>query len=471
MLQKLGLIFYDEKGRARMLAPVREYARAAHPPDPADLTSAIAHCARLAAVIEHSGGGADGARVVARLQDETANIEAMLRQAADDARVDELVGGMCGLIRYWSLTGRVQQDLLADAEAAVEAHGTSWQQGRILRATGDLARARSHNDEARVRYRRALRLFRQAGDLCGAANCVIGIGDILRARYDFDSALTKYSDALLLYQRAGSVLGIANCLKSQGNVAEDQSDYDTACEKYKEALPLYLEGGSVLGAANCIKSLGDIERARDDYEGASHRYEEALRLYRQAGSVLGEANCIKGLGDIAKALSDLKGARTRYGRALRLYEKIAEPGSIGWMHVFLAQLQAPGPMRTRHWDAAREEWASIGRWISSNRPRPDTSWVEVTEAESGADGRLTVWARITLPAMCPGCGIVSEKVHQYVTVTPRDVRACGQDTDFFLVKRRMECAGKDCPAGTFTGRCRNSRRGARSPAGCWSTPA
>lgn len=76
--------------------------------------------------------------------------------------------------------------------------------------------------------------------------------------------------------------------------------------------------------------------------------------------------------------------------------------------------------------------------------------VEVTEAERGADGRLTVWARITLPAMCPGCGTVSEKVHQYVTVTPRDVRACGQDTDLCLVKRRMKCAGKDCPAQTFT---------------------
>ena len=76
--------------------------------------------------------------------------------------------------------------------------------------------------------------------------------------------------------------------------------------------------------------------------------------------------------------------------------------------------------------------------------------VEVTEAERGADGRLTVWARIAVPAMCPGCGIVSEKVHQYVTVTPRDVRACGQDTDFCLVKRRMKCAGKDCPAETFT---------------------
>ena len=76
--------------------------------------------------------------------------------------------------------------------------------------------------------------------------------------------------------------------------------------------------------------------------------------------------------------------------------------------------------------------------------------VEVTDAEREAGGRLTVWARITLPAVCPGCGTVSEKVHQYVTVTPRDVRACGQDTDLFLVKRRMKCAGQDCPAGTFT---------------------
>ena len=76
--------------------------------------------------------------------------------------------------------------------------------------------------------------------------------------------------------------------------------------------------------------------------------------------------------------------------------------------------------------------------------------VEVTEAEREADGRLTVWARITVPPVCPGCSCVSEKVHQYVTTRPRDVRACGQDIGFFLVKRRMECAGEDCATATFT---------------------
>ena len=97
--------------------------------------------------------------------------------------------------------------------------------------------------------------------------------------------------------------------------------------------------------------------------------------------------------------------------------------------------------------------------IKDNGPAPaqDTAsalfgmdGVEVTDAEREADGRLTVWARITLPPACPGCLAVSEKVHQYVTTRPRDVRACGQDADFFLVKRRMECAGENCATGTFT---------------------
>jgi transposase len=100
--------------------------------------------------------------------------------------------------------------------------------------------------------------------------------------------------------------------------------------------------------------------------------------------------------------------------------------------------------------------------IENNEPAPaqDTAsvlfgmdGVEVTDAERGADGRLTAWARIILPPACPGCQAVSEKVHQYVTTRPRDVRACGQDVDFFLVKRRMACAGEDCATVTFTESC------------------
>jgi tetratricopeptide (TPR) repeat protein len=117
----------------------------------------------------------------------------------------------------------------------------------------------------------------------------------------------------------------------------------------------------VLGEALCITGLGDIALRRSDYDTARTHYQQALPLYHQAGSVLGEANCITGLGDIALTRSDHDGARGHYEQALPLYQAIPAPYSIGWTLVRLARLDATGTERARHWRAAREAWASIGR--------------------------------------------------------------------------------------------------------------
>ena len=78
--------------------------------------------------------------------------------------------------------------------------------------------------------------------------------------------------------------------------------------------------------------------------------------------------------------------------------------------------------------------------------------VTVTEVEREPGGRVTVWARTCGPAVCPRCGTAAGHVHEYVVTRPRDVRSGGQDVDFFLVKRRMECPEGSCPRKTFTER-------------------
>ena len=91
--------------------------------------------------------------------------------------------------------------------------------------------------------------------------------------------------------------------------------------------------------------------------------------------------------------------------------------------------------------------------------------VTVTGAEEDAGGRLAVWARISRPAVCPWCGTVSGRVHEYVTTRPRDVRYGSRAVDLFLEKRRLVCGNGGCPRGTFTEwapqvppRCRITRR-------------
>ena len=89
----------------------------------------------------------------------------------------------------------------------------------------------------------------------------------------------------------------------------------------------------------------------------------------------------------------------------------------------------------------------------------------VTGAEEDAGGRLAVWARVSRPAFCPRCGTVSERVHEYVTTRPGDVRHGSREIDLFLEKRRLVCGNGACPRGTFTEwapqvppRCRITRR-------------
>src|SRR4029434_634249 len=68
---------YDEAGRLRLLAPLREYASRQHPPQVDDRERVIEHYVRLSELASKVGGEG-GAEAVKRLTPETANIEAMI---------------------------------------------------------------------------------------------------------------------------------------------------------------------------------------------------------------------------------------------------------------------------------------------------------------------------------------------------------------------------------------------------------
>ena len=93
--------------------------------------------------------------------------------------------------------------------------------------------------------------------------------------------------------------------------------------------------------------------------------------------------------------------------------------------------------------------------------------LQVTDAESGPDGTLEVWAVTDHPAAraCPDCGTAASRVHETVLARPRDVRRGPDRVQVRWVKRRWKCAEQACSRKTFTGwlpqvppRCRLTAR-------------
>ena len=78
--------------------------------------------------------------------------------------------------------------------------------------------------------------------------------------------------------------------------------------------------------------------------------------------------------------------------------------------------------------------------------------LQVTDAESGPDGTLEVWAVTDHPAagVCPDCGTAASRVHETVLARQRDVRRGPDRVQVRWVKRRWKCAEQACSRKTFT---------------------
>ncbi|XXX91117.1 tetratricopeptide repeat protein [Sorangium sp. So ce145] len=309
---------YFEGGRLKMLSPVREYVKAAHPPAAEDLGQAMDHYGELARTFGPVPGTPGGTEATARLAPEAANLDAVIRRGLAEAAAGRWIEAAVALTHFARFSGHSAPMPLGRALEVAQRAGDERRAALCTQSLGDIALSRSQHNEARARYQEALPLHRLVGDVLGEASCIRRLGDIALRRSQHDEARARYQEALPLYRQVGSVLGEASCIRSLGDIALARSQHDEARTRYQQALPLYRQVGSVPGEANCIRSLGDIAPACTQHNEARARYQEALPLYRQVGDVLGEASCIRSLGDIALARSQHDEARARYQEALEL---------------------------------------------------------------------------------------------------------------------------------------------------------
>ncbi|WP_158659792.1 tetratricopeptide repeat protein [Niveispirillum cyanobacteriorum] len=285
----------EEKGRLRLLVPVREVVAVKLPPSAEKANALAAHMMALAADGDDVGTS-DGRAAVDRLMPEFGNIITVLEKQLSDRPSGDLIRAITHLGEFQRFTGHGSTALLSCAtENARNLNDLSLQAACTFQL-GAIALERSSYREAERQFQQALQLFQRTANVLKEAQCIQRLGDIALYQSSYEKARQRYNQALPIFRRSGFMLGEAHCIKGLGGAALRRSLYKEAREHYEKALPIFQFGGDVLGEANCIKGLGDIALECSFYEVAADRYRQALPLYRCVGALLGEANCIKGLG-------------------------------------------------------------------------------------------------------------------------------------------------------------------------------
>jgi tetratricopeptide (TPR) repeat protein len=262
-LRASGLV-YDEGGRLRVLAPVREYVGRMHPPRADDLGRAAAFYSRLLMENGPKVGKSGGQEAARTLGPEARNIEHVILASIDRSSADERADTASAWAEFARFTGAGSSNLTERLAESIPADISPGARARCLRALGDIALARSDHAEARRRYEGALPLYQQVGAVLGEANCIRSLGDIALARSDHAEARQRYEGALPLYQQVGAVLGEANCIQGLGDIALRESDVGSARQRYHEALALYERIQEPYSIGGTHERLARIAKNEDD---------------------------------------------------------------------------------------------------------------------------------------------------------------------------------------------------------------
>ncbi len=161
--------------------------------------------------------------------------------------------------------------------------------------TGKDSEARTMNDfaglyyqmgdlnRAEAMFRRALKVFREVGDIEGVTATSSNLGDVSLARGNLSDAASALSDAIPGYREIGDKDGVALALNDLGEVARFRGDLGAALATYQQAKAAAQEIDDKHALGYVLAGVGDVLLDRGDLDGARKSYQESLSLRKQVG--------------------------------------------------------------------------------------------------------------------------------------------------------------------------------------------
>ncbi|MEH2346590.1 MAG: tetratricopeptide repeat protein [Nostoc sp.] len=260
---------------------------------------------------------------------------------------------------------------------------------------GIVAEGQRQFDVAVDYYKKALKIFEDAGDFYSAASDYHQLGTVAKEQRQFDVAVDYYKKALKIFEDAGDLYSAANQYHQLGIVAEEQRQFDVAVDYYNKALKIKEDAGYLYSAASDYHQLGSVAEEQRQFDVAVDYYNKALKIYEDAGDLYSAASVYHHLGRVAQEQRLFDVAVDYYKKALKIKEDAGDLYSAATVYHQLGRVAE----EQRLFDVAVDYYQKTYKVFEQFRDWRKASatlgkWGRVLEAQENYTEALQIYIRV-----------------------------------------------------------------------------
>ena len=370
----------DGEARFGLLQTIREYAlerlrggadwREAHD----------RHAAYFRALAEPAPAELQGPGQLAwldRLETEHGNLGAAMSWLVEQDQLEPAIQLSWATWRFWWLRGHAEElasyvDILPKSE-----HLPPRQRALALSGTGFGLFASGDRATAQPLLEQSLPLYRQAGDMLGAATTAAMLGHLLALQHQDARASELLEQTLAPLQEAGNdrlagpvrlqhLLDVALVCNFLGQIRLSQADHDRAAQLFTEALNAARSAQDRFTILVSLYDLALSSQAQGDLTGAAERLQEGVSQSAEARDEPSVAYYLEALAAVAIRQDNLE----RAVHLLAAAGALLQAKGSGWLHALVPRAAHDdgllAALHSRMGDAAFEQAWTRGQSLGGS---------------------------------------------------------------------------------------------------------
>src|SRR5580692_2658058 len=371
----------DGEPRFGLLETIREYALE-RLRDGADwLEAHDRHAAYFRALAEPAPAELQGPGQLAwldRLETEHGNLGAAMSWLVEQDQIERAIHLSWATWRFWWLHGHAEELASFGDIAAKSEHLPPRQRALALSGTGFGLFARGDQATAQPLLEQSLPLYRQAGDMLGAATTAGFLGHLLALQHQDARASELLEQTLAPLREAGNdrlarperlqhLLDVALVCNFLGQIRLSQGDHDRAAQLFTEALNAARSAQDRFTILVSLYDLALSSQAQGDLTGAAERLQEGVSQSAEARDEPSVAYYLEALAAVAVRQDNLE----RAVHLLAAAGALLQAKGSGWLHALVPRAAHDddllAALRSRMGDAAFEQAWTRGQSLGGSR--------------------------------------------------------------------------------------------------------